>query len=98
MSQAPDLPTFQSQGALNISASYKPYNKKGDYNPSNELHSTLYRANKRPFYAPANFIGVTSVRPDNLQPTRTYNPSGINGPYTPTVPIMRTMPIQPKFQ
>lgn len=98
MSQAPQLPTFQSQGAINTPASYKPYNKKGYYNPNVEMNSSLNRANKRPFYAPNNFIGVSSIRPDNLQPTRTYNPSGIKGPYTPNVPIMRTMPVQPKFQ
>lgn len=98
MSQAPQQPTFQSQGALNIPASFKPFNKKGTFNPNVEMNSSLNRANKRLPYAPTNFIGVNSIRPDNLQPTRTYNPSGIKGPYTPKVPILHTMPVQAKYQ
>ncbi len=99
MTEAPNLSQATGQGTMDTFANYKPYNKtKGQYNPSTDLNSSLYRANKRPLYAPTNFIGVDTIRPDNLQPTRTYNPSGIKGPYTPTVPILRTMPVQPKFQ
>lgn len=98
MTDAPKLSTAHSQGALNTPASYKPIKKLGFYNPNNEMQSSLYRANKRLPNAPTNFIGINSIRPDNLQPTRTYNPSGIKGIHTPDVPLMRTMPVQPKYQ
>ena len=88
-----------SQGGLDLKANFTPKNKThGEYNPNNEMKSSLYMGNKRLPYKPTNFIGVITPRPDNMQPIRTFNPSGINGPYKPSIPIMRTTPIQPKFQ
>lgn len=98
MTDAPNLSQARTQGAMHTPANYKPKNNPGYYNPNDEMQSSLYRANKRPFIAPLNFIGKNTIRPDNMQPVRTYNPGGISGPHTIDVPQMRTMLVQPKFQ
>jgi len=98
MTEAPSLPKNGIQGMQDSRAFFKPSHKPGTYNPNVEMKSSLYMANKRMPYAPTNFIGVNTIRPDNMQPTRTFKPAGINGPYVPTVPIMTTQPVQAKFQ
>jgi hypothetical protein len=97
MTEAPKLAHGKSQGALNTPADYKPVSTKGFYNPNVEMMSSLYMP-RRLNYAPTNFIGVNTLRPDNMQPTRTYLPHGINGVYVPDIPIMKTLPVKPKFQ
>lgn len=97
MTEAPTLSVAHGQGALNTPANFKPYNKKGFFNPNVEMNSSLYQQ-KRPNNAPTNFIGVSSLRSDNMQPTRTFNPSGIKGVHNIDVPYMRTLPVKPKFQ
>lgn len=85
-----------SQGTQDMKADYKPRNNlQGYYNTNVEMNSSLYRA-KRPQEAPANFIGRKTLRTPDTFPTRTYLPTG--GLYTLAEPVMRTMPVQPKFQ
>jgi hypothetical protein len=89
----------QTQGAMNQPANYKPITKGAfNYDPNNYMKSTLTMGNKRTQQAPTNFIGVSSFRPPSNLPTRTYNPAGIEGAYKFTAPVMRTLPVQPKFQ
>lgn len=95
--EAPKLAHGKSQGALNTPANYTPQSKPGYYGRDTDMNSGLYKQ-RRPNYAPTNFIGVNTIRPDNMQPTRTYLPHGIKGVYVPDVPIMKTLPVKPKFQ
>ena len=95
--EAPNLAHGKSQGALNTPADYKPLTKQGFYNHNVEMKSSLYMP-RRLNYAPTNFIGVNTMRPDNIQPTRTYMPQGIKGVHVPVVPIMKTLLVKPKFQ
>lgn len=87
-----------SQSAVDLKADYKPHNNThGIYNPNVEMKSSLYRQTRAP-YAPTNYIGIKTIRPDNMQPTRTYNPAGLNGIYNYEGPVLHTQPVQPKFQ
>lgn len=69
-----------------ISTNGNPY-----YNPETYLHSYLNNYNKRTPMKPDNFIGFTSLRPDNMHPNRQHIPSALNPPIT--VPIMHTQPV-----
>lgn len=89
----------QSQGSQDQQMNFRPVTKPAfKTTTDSQMNSSIYRANKRSFQAPANFIGVVTPRPPSMLPARTYNPAGIKGYYVPTIPIMRTQPVQPKFQ
>jgi hypothetical protein len=89
----------QSQGSQDQQMSFRPFTKPAfKYDPNSYMKSAIAVANKRSFQAPANFIGVVTPRPPSMLPERTYHPAGIKGYYNPTIPIMRTQPVQPKFQ
>ena len=89
---------MSQQSSLDMKANYKPHTVPfSPENPNVEMNSSLYR-HKRPYNVPTNYIGIKSYRPDNQHPVRTYDPSGISGYYNFTGPVMRTQPVQPKFQ
>lgn len=89
----------QTQGAMDQKATYRPYAKPAfKYDPNNYMKSTLTMGNMREAYKPSNFIGVVTPRPPSNLPEKTYKAGGIEGPYNFTGPLMRTQPVQPKFQ
>jgi hypothetical protein len=90
---------MNSQGNLDVKAGYTPKVKPPfKFDPDYYYKSTFVMGNKRPQYTPTNFIGRKTLRPDNLAPVRTYNPAGISGKYEFKGVVMRTLPVQPKFQ
>lgn len=89
----------QTQGAMDQKATYRPYAKPAfKYDPNNYMNSTLAMGNKRTAFKPSNFIGVLTPRPPSYLPEKTYKAGGVSGPYNFTGPVMRTQPVQPKFQ
>jgi hypothetical protein len=76
-----------------ISRNGNPY-----YNPETYLNSQLNMGNKRTPIKPDNFIGFKTLRPDNMQPNRQHNPSGLVwDPVAQGVHIMQTQPIPKMF-
>ena len=72
--------------------------KNGNYNPETYLNSQLNMGNKRTPIKPDNFIGFKTLRPDNMQPNRQHNPSGmVWDPVAQGVPVMKTQPIPKMF-
>ena len=92
-------PIQQTQGGQDIKQDYTPrQGKPFNYDPNLYMKSSLVMANKRALQAPTNFIGKKTFRPGYTEPIRTYNAGGLSGPYKFTGPVLRTEPVQPKFQ
>lgn len=89
------------QAPLNLAYSKPliPRNGNPYYNPNEYGNSYLNNYGKRSFIAPNNFIGIKSLRPDNMQPNRQHIPSGLVwNPQEQGIPILTTPPIPKTFQ
>jgi hypothetical protein len=92
-------PAQQTQGSQDMKADFKPrFGAPFRTTTDREMNSSLYRANKRTFYAPTNYIGIKSYRADNMQPSRIHTPCGVSGRYNFKGVVMTTQPVQPKYQ
>lgn len=69
------------------------------YNPETYTNSQLSMYGKRSMIAPNNFIGVKTLRQDNMQPNRQHTPSAmVWDPEKEGIPILRTQPIPKMYQ
>lgn len=64
-----------------------------------ELKSSLYRYRSQHDQVPLNFIGRKAIRPPN-EDIAAFNPAPLDGVWRAAdhIPVMRTMPVRPKFQ